>query len=575
MIEKTLVKEIKTAPFLFGVSVLLAFLSALALIVEYWFVAKIIHNAFLEGAGLADLKIFFGYAFMALLLRVLFSYLENVCSLRLAAIIQCDLRGRLTDQVPYLGPSKMQSYQSGTMLNLVLDGIDRIEAYFKSYLPQLLKALFIPVLFLVVVFPFDRLSGMIFLLTIPLIPFFMTLIGKWTMSASKRQWQLISQLSGYLNDVLRGLETLIVLGRSKKQAKKIADISESYRVTTLHVQKWAFISSLALELVATISIALVAVGLGLRLVSGDLNYQIALFILLLAPEYYQPMRNLGAYFHASLDAEEASRDIYAFLTNKGGQEKISEGEGEEAFSELSFRDVSFSYPEQEETALQNINFTLKKGESVALVGFSGSGKSTLMQIALGFLDGCSGDIFINGKVCQGKERLGLQENIAYIPQSPYVFPMSIAENIAMASNLNQRDLQAVEVVAQETGLTQSLSQVGLNLFTQVGQGGVQLSGGQEELLFLSRGLYGNKSVLFFDEITDNMDLTTEKQVTETIHKVIQRKTSLIIAHRISTIASVDRILLLDKGRIVAQGNFDSLKASSPLFRRLIRGDQDE
>ncbi|SMB79920.1 ATP-binding cassette, subfamily C, CydD [Desulfonispora thiosulfatigenes DSM 11270] len=571
MINRNLISEIQKTPRLFFVSVFLSVFSAFLLLWEYWLIAKIIQNAFLDNIGIKVLKPIFIQAVVVLTLRMITDYFDDLYAQKLVGVIQKNVRSRIIQKVALLGPSYMEKKQSGAMLSMLLDGVDTLETYFRSYLPQLIKSLLIPTLFLLVVSPLDYIASVIFFLTLPLIPFFMILIGKWTKNASERQWRLITQLSGYLQDVLRGLETLVVLGRSEEQGNKIEAISEAYRVSTLRVQRWAFISSLALELIATISIALVAVSLGLRLVSGEMNYQIALFTLLLAPEYYKPMRSLGSYFHVSLDAEAAATDIYAFL-NVSEELTLKIKDESFSFSDLTFENVSYRYPETKVYAVQDINFRLKAGESLAMVGQSGSGKSTIMQLALGLIKPTKGRILINGKDMHDGQIGHWQSRISYVPQKPYLFGMSISENIAMEANLDQTKKKRIEKLAQETGLSESILNCPQGLDTLVGQGGIELSGGQQELLYLTRAFYEAREILFLDEVTDNLDIISEQNVINALNNLLRKKTSLIIAHRLTTVEQVDRILVFHEGHLVEQGKPGQLKAQKNYYYNLVKGE---
>ena len=419
---------------------------------------------------------------MALALRIALDCAEEMCSLRLATRIKMDLRARLVEKLAQLSPVQLETLQAGKLLNLLYDGIDTLENYFSGYLPQLFKAVFIPVLFLIVIFPRDPLSAVVMLVTLPLIPVFMILIGKWTQRESVRQWVLLTRFAAFLQDVLAGLVTLKSLGRSRQQGEKIGEISEAYRKATFSVQKWAFISSLALELVATISIAMVAVGLGLRLCNGTLTFLIGFYILLLAPEYYQPMRTLGQYFHSGINAQEAAKSIYAFLETEpwpmpGGDH------AEEKVTSIRFEHVSYRYPDAAEDAVHDVSLTLSAGQSLAFVGDSGSGKTTLMMLAMGFLTPTAGTIFVNEVPLEKWRRDAYHARLAAVLQTPYIFQGTVRENIAFASDLSAEAAARAAKIADQVGLTALLRTLPTGLDTRIGQGGQQLSGGQTALHF--------------------------------------------------------------------------------------------
>ncbi len=557
MVDKKLLREARAQRALFAASVLCSLGAAAAILWQTWSVAVIVNGLFLGDASAASLKPAFVAALLALGLRIFLEMLEDVVSLRLAAQIKSDLRARLIDKLRTLSPVQVQAMQSGKLLNLLYDGIDTLESYFSGYLPQLYKAVFIPILFLCVIFPKDATSAVIMLVTLPLIPMFMVLIGKWTKRESVRQWVLLTKFAAFLEDVLAGLMTLKSLGRSKKQGEKIGEISEAYRRATFQVQKWAFISSLALELVATISIAMVAVGLGLRLCNGTLTFLIGFYILLLAPEYYQPMRTLGQYFHSGINAEEAAKSLYAFLDTEPWQ--VQEGDyAEKCVREIRFEHVSYRYPGAKEDAVKDVSLVLSAGQSLAFVGDSGSGKTTLMMLAMCFLQPTAGTIYVNGVPLSSWQRKAYHRRLAAVLQRPYVFAGTVLENIVFADTVNAEEAARAGAIAEQIGLTHLLRTTPQGLQTRIGQGGAQLSGGQTALLLVARALYRDSDVLFLDEMTDNLDVESEYALVEALDTVRHGRTTWIIAHRLQTLRKVDQILLMKEGRLVSSGSFEEM-----------------
>lgn len=554
MVDKNLMKEASGHRLLFTLVVFFGVAASGAILLQTWFVAKIVNGIFLEGATLSTLRSSFMLAVVALLSRVGLEMMEDICALRLSKDVQTSLRTRLVQKLGRLSVIDVDKIQQGKILGLLYDGIDTIENYFSGYLPQLYKAVFIPVLFLIVVFPRDFISGVIMLVTIPLIPMFMILIGKWTKRESVRQWVVLTKFSTYLQDVLEGLMTLKALGRSKKQGKKIGQISEAYRKATFQVQKWAFISSLALELVATISIAMVAVGLGLRLCEGTLDFFIAFYILLLAPEYYQPMRTLGQYFHASINAQEASKSIYDFLAMP--EADIKEGNvAQECIKSIRFVQVSYRYPNASEDAIKNVSLTLESGRSIAFVGESGSGKSTLMMLAMGLLSPSAGTIYVNDTPLEQWNGEAYRKRLSAVLQRPYVFRGSVYENIALDATPDDGQKEKIRAIARSVGLEKLLRTTSDGLDTVIGQGGVALSGGQTALMLVARALYSESDVLFLDEMTDNLDVESEAALVEALEVLAKNKSAWMIAHRLQTLKNVDTIIALDHGQIVDWGDY--------------------
>lgn len=557
MVDKKLMQEMGAQRVLFILSVLFSLGSAAAVLWQTWMVAKIVDGIFLGDATRETLGSTFVLAVSALVLRIALDCAEEYSSLKLATAVKLDLREKIIEKLGTLSPVQAAELQSGGLLNLLYDGIDTLESYFSGYLPQLFKAVFIPVLFLIVIFPKDPLSAVIMLVTLPLIPVFMVLIGKWTKRESVRQWVLLTRFAAFLQDVLQGLMTLKSLGRSKQQGEKIGEISEAYRRATFQVQKWAFISSLALELVATIAIAMVAVGLGLRLCNGTLTFLIGFYILLLAPEYYQPMRTLGQYFHSGINAQEASSSIYAFLET----EPWTMPNGDFAATRVEsirLEHVSYRYPGAAQDAVRDVSLELKAGRSVAFAGDSGSGKTTLMMLAMGFLQPTSGTIYVNEVPLPEWQCTAYRERVAAVLQTPYIFQGSVLENIAFSNNVTQEMRHQATAIADQIGLTHLLRTVPTGLDTMIGQGGQQLSGGQTALLLVARALYRESDVLFLDEMTDNLDMESERALVDALDSLLNGRAAWIIAHRLQTLRKVDCIYVMRHGQVVDSGRYEDV-----------------
>lgn len=564
MVKRALAVQLKRAPGYFVGTVLLAALGACATVAEYWAVANIVNDVFFRKSSEA-VDHWLSWGLLALGLRIVLGGAAEAMALRLSTVIRCGLREDMARHLIAGSPLLAEGRSIGELMGIFLEGIDVLDRYYRSYLPQIVRALLLPVIYLCFIFPKDWLSGLIFLVTLPLIPFFMMLIGRWTRQNSERQWQLLKTLAAYLQDVLRGLETLKLLGRSKAQGAQIYEISERYRRTTLQVQRWAFLSSMVLELMSTISIAVVAVGLGLRLVEGDMLYLAAFFILLMAPEYYQPMRELGSFFHASMDADAVADDLLAWTAP---QEKAEEAALR--IESLRFENVSYRYPGREDWALRDVSFCLHAGESLALVGPSGSGKTTLFYLALGFLAPTEGKILVNGSI-DPFNHAPYQERLAYLPQTPAVFRGSVADNISLFEAAP--DQARLQDALRESGL-EALWPGNEILSEEVGDGANPLSGGQQALLSLARVFYREADLVFLDEPTDNLDLISEERVVRGIDRLLARSGSMTIAHRLHTVRHADRVLFLQEGRLIGDGPWETLEATLPAFRRMIRRDGD-
>ncbi|MCI0478542.1 MAG: thiol reductant ABC exporter subunit CydD, partial [Anaerolineales bacterium] len=354
------------------------------------------------------------------------------------------MRERVFAHILSLGPAYARGERTGELTNTLIEGIESLEAYYSQYLPQLVLAALVPLLILAFVFPLDILSAVVLLFTGPLIPIFMILIGSAADALTRRQWKSLSLLSAHFLDVLQGLTTLKIFGRSRDQIETIARVSHQFRDATLGVLRVAFLSAFALEMIATISTAIIAVEIGLRLLYAQIEFEQAFFVLVLAPDFYLPLRLLGTRFHAGMTGVAAGARVFQMLETpveqgcKGaeGQERIlSEVEGSPLLpcspTPLRFENVWYSY-DNTRAALNGVSFSIERGERVALVGHTGAGKSTIANLLLRFIAAERGEILCDGKSLDDWSPREWRAQIAWVPQMPYLFNDTIANNIRLA-----------------------------------------------------------------------------------------------------------------------------------------------
>ncbi|MEU6481292.1 thiol reductant ABC exporter subunit CydD [Streptomyces sp. NPDC047017] len=471
--------------------------------------------------------------------RALVSWLTELAAHRASAAVKSELRGRLLERAAGLGPGWLGGQRTGSLVALATRGIDALDDYFSRYLPQLGLAVVVPVAVLARIVTEDWVSAAVIVSTLPLIPVFMMLIGWATQSRMDRQWRLLSRLSGHFLDVVAGLPTLKVFGRAKAQAESIRRITDEYRRATLRTLRIAFVSSFALELLSTLSVALVAVTIGMRLVSGGMDLYTGLIVLVLAPEAYLPLRQVGAQYHAAAEGLAAAEEIFAVLETPvppAGTEAVPTGT-------LSFEDVSVRYPGRSADAVTEVSFAVRPGETVALVGPSGAGKSTLLSVLLGFVRPTAGRVRVGGADLAGADLAQWHSRIAWVPQRPHLYAGTIAENVRLARP--DADDAALREALDRAGALEFVDALPAGTLTVLGEDGAGLSAGQRQRLALARAFLADRPVLLLDEPTAALDGATEAEVVEAVRRLSAGRTVLLVAHRPALLDLADRVVRLD------------------------------
>lgn len=533
-------------------------------IVQAYFLTGIIAACFLQGKGLEQLGSGLFLLIAAIAFRAGCLWIGEIKARELAEQVKERLRQRLLRHIFALGPVYAGAAAPGELLNTVTTGIENLEDYFAKFVPGLAMAGLIPVAIVSVAFPVDWESALLMTVTAPLIPFFMMLIGRQAAALNETQWAALTRLSAHLFDVLQGLTTLKIFGRSREQIEIIGRLSNEFRDKTLQVLRIAFLSALVLELVATLSTALIAVSTGLKLLYGFMTFKQALFVLLITPEFYLPLRELGSYFHASLSGRSAADQIYRILAQP---EKRNFGEkalgGSPDRIGIEFRQVNFAY--EDHLALRDFSLTIQAGQKIALVGPSGSGKTTIFRLLLGFVRPNSGGIYVNGQELGTLSTAKWLEKIAYVPQTPHLFSGTIAENVCFGLQKSEAEIVAACKAAQAAEFIEKLP---LGYHTRIGEGGQPLSGGQAQRLALARAFLKDAPCLLLDEATAGLDVFAADGLRRACERLMEGRTVLMIAHRLSTITGVDRILVLREGRLVEQGSHQDLLAQGGVYSGL-------
>ncbi|WP_234438521.1 thiol reductant ABC exporter subunit CydD [Streptomyces sp. NRRL S-340] len=471
--------------------------------------------------------------------RALVSWLTELAAHRASAAVKSELRGRLLARAVALGPGWLGEQRTGSLVALATRGIDALDDYFSRCLPQLGLAVVVPVAVLARIVTEDWVSAAVIVGTLPLIPVFMMLIGWATQSRMDRQWRLLSRLSGHFLDVVAGLPTLKVFGRAKAQAESIRRITDEYRRATLRTLRIAFLSSFALELLSTLSVALVAVTIGMRLVSGGMDLYTGLVILVLAPEAYLPLRQVGAQYHAAAEGLAAAEEIFDVLQTpvpRSGTAAVPAGA-------LAFEGVSVRYPGRSADAVSDVTFAVRPGETVALVGPSGAGKSTLLNVLLGFLHPTTGHVCVGGTDLLDIDPEQWRSRIAWVPQRPHLYAGTIAENVRLARP--GADDAAVRAALADAGALGFVDALPDGTRTVLGEDGAGLSAGQRQRLALARAFLADRPVLLLDEPTAALDGATEAEIVEAVRRLSAGRTVLLVVHRPALLDVADRVVRLE------------------------------
>jgi ATP-binding cassette subfamily C protein CydCD len=514
--------------------------TALLLIAQAWLIAHIVAGAFLDHRTLTSLR----GSLLALLAvvagRSVLAWGAERTAHRASASAKSELRRAAAEHVAALGPAGLERNDPGRLSSLITSGIDALDGYFARYLPQLFLSVIVPVAVIAVVAGADWLSAVLIAVSLPLIPIFMALVGATTKDRTVARMRSLHKLAGHFLDVVAGLPTLKVFGRAKAQARSIADVTDRYRAATLSTLRLTFLSSLVLELLATVSVALVAVAVGLRLLDGDMSFRDALFVLVLAPEAYLPLRALGANFHASADGMQAAQEVFTLLE----QPAVAPEGGTIRAADTAIRvsGLEIVYPGRRVPALLGAELVVHPGETVAITGPSGCGKSTLLSVILGLRVPDSGSVSLGGIDLADLDLENWRSHIGWVPQRPHLFARSVAENIRLGRS--DASDAAVAAALEDAGLTEVVRRLPRGADTLLGQGGAGLSAGERQRVSLARAFVRDAPLLLLDEPTASLDGETESDVLAAVSRLIVGRTAVIVAHRPALAALADRVVEL-------------------------------
>ncbi|MCB1754871.1 MAG: thiol reductant ABC exporter subunit CydD [Gammaproteobacteria bacterium] len=527
----------------------------LLLIVQAHLLARVIDATLFSAQTLAQqwplLLILLG----ALLCRALLGVVRDWAGQRASLSVRRRLRALLLARVARLGPAYTGAQRSGALSTLLLEQVEALDGFFARYLPQMALAAVLPLVILAFIFPVNWATGLIFLLTAPLVPLFMALVGMRAAEANRRNFAALSHLGAHFLDVVQGIVTLKLFDRSRAQQQVIEAGSEEFRQRTMQVLRLAFLSSAVLEFFASVSIAMVAVYLGFSFLGHldfgywvePVNLQQGLFILLLAPEFYLPLRELGTHYHAKQEAVAAADKLRELLE----EEPLALASSGQALAEpvqkIHLRGLSLTYPGRSQPVFRDLNLHLVPGRIVALTGPSGTGKSSLLQVMLGFRRPDSGQILINERPLEMLGRDHWLDQVAWVSQHTTLFPGTLRDNLLLAApHASEEALQQALAQANALEFVQRLPQ---GLETQTGEQGAGLSGGQIQRIALARAFLKDAPVLLLDEPTANLDRHSEQLVLASLRTLCQGRLVLMLTHRANSVLQADEVWHLEQGRL--------------------------
>lgn len=541
----------------------LIILEASTIVAQAYFLAKVI-TALFERIPISEVLTLIVLFFTFFILRHFFGQLEIKMATSFATKTTENLRNQLFTTYFQQPVSIAQKKGTGHLITLAMEGIDDVRRYLNIIGIRTIKGLVIPAAILLYVFPFDRTSAFILIGTVPIIIIFMILLGLAAEKLADKQYVTYKRLSNHFVDSLKGLDTLMFLGKSKSHAKKISFVSNAYRKATMRTLRIAFLSSFALTFFSSLSIAFVAVGLGFRLIEGTVYLLPALTILILAPEYFAPIKDVGKDYHATLDGQLALSEINELLKERPLVVENSLKSNNGDVQSINVNNITVIIDEKE--ILKDVSFHVNKG-MVGVIGASGSGKSTLIHLLAGRLPYEDGTVNINGKTFSSLHNDWWFDQIAYIPQNPYIFPISLADNIRFYAP-DTSDEQ-VQLMIDRIGLSNIVKTFPDGIDEKIGEGHRSLSGGQEQRIAMARALLSNKPIILLDEPTAHLDVVTEYEIKQLMLDLFQEKFVFIATHRMHWMTEMSDIIVLENGRVVEQGTHKQLLQKNSVYKSLI------
>ncbi|WP_406056622.1 thiol reductant ABC exporter subunit CydD [Kribbella sp. NBC_00889] len=543
-VDRRLISRTRAVRTLLLRSAFLGVATAALVVAQAFLLAGLLSRSFQDGAGLAELRGPLLALLGVVIARAGLAWWAELMAHQAATQAKAELRMTLLRHVVDLGPAWLTRHRTADLETLGTRGLDALDGYFTRYLPQLVLAVIVPTAVITAAVTQDIVAAAIVAVTVPLIPLLMAVVGAGARVQAVKRLVVLQRLGGHFLDSIAGLTTLKVFGRSRSQAALVRRATDDFRQETMGSLRVAFLSSLVLELLASLSVAVVAVAVGIRLVSGSLDLSTGLFVLILAPEAYLPLRTLGASFHAGTDGAAAADQVFTVLDSPRPADGIGAVLPFHPTVDLRVDDLCVSYPDRDGPALDRISLSVRSGEVVALTGPSGCGKSTLIAVLLGFVGVDSGQVTVCGVNLAQLDPDRWRQNVAWVPQRPYLLAASLADNI----RLGRPDAAEEDVLraVDDAGLTQTIDRLPLGLATPLGERGAGLSAGEKQRAALARAFLMDAPLLLLDEPTANLDGETEASVLAAVARLTVGRTALIAAHRPGLVAVADTEIQLER-----------------------------
>ena len=520
-------------------------LEALFIILQMHKISMIANAIFMQNIAVVTLHTDFVQLMLYMIAVVLCNRIGSAMADNLAFSVKNTASSLLLEKLDRLGGVYGSGKDSGSCFVMLTDGVERLELFFAQFLPQVLKTAITPILFLVFIFPIDWVSGILLFITIPIVIVFMMLIGRFSKHASEQQWSVLQTISGFLHDAMVYLPWLKIWGKAEKSAYKVDRIANDFRLRTLKVMQVAFLSAFVLEFFTMIGVALVAVTLGVRLVEGMVGFQMALFVILLAPEFYVPLRTLGSKYHDSINAMSAFKEITSFLNKEEPKRGNVSLELKEA-PEIVLCDVGYTYKESG-VSVENINLHLTPGSKTVVFGESGCGKSTLLALASGMKLAQQGSVTWNTVEINQLSLDTIRSQVGYMGQDIYVFSGTVYDNIAMGDSTIT--MEQVQQACAAIGFDKIVETFAQGYNTLLGENGRGLSGGQKRMLGMARILVRDRKFVVCDEPLAGLDVQSEQMVYQALNRLLEGRTALLVSHREEIIHLADRVYFMEQGKL--------------------------